>query len=182
VTITDSNGCVSAAGSTTATVNPTPTAPTAGNNGPIIEGNTLNLTASMVAGVTYSWTGPGSFTSTAQNPSISNATSAASGVYSVTVTDSNGCTAGSSTIALVTALRITAITLQGSDVQVTWLASGGTTNELQAVQGNPGYNTNFADIAGPFLIVGSGDTTTNYVDAGAATNSPAKFYRVRLVP
>ncbi|MGD0059622.1 MAG: hypothetical protein ABSD58_09415 [Verrucomicrobiia bacterium] len=31
-------------------------------------------------------------------------------------------------------------------------------------------------------ILGSGDTSTNYVDVGATTNSPAKFYRVRLVP
>jgi hypothetical protein len=182
VTITDSNGCVSAAGSTTATVNPTPAAPTAGNNGPIIEGNTLNLTASTVSGVTYGWTGPNSFTSTNQNPSVSNATSAASGLYSVTVTDSNGCTAVSSTTALVTALRITTITLQGSDIQITWLTSGGTTDELQEVQGAPGYTTNFIDFAGPFVILGSGDTSTNYIDLGAATNSPAKFYRVRLVP
>jgi hypothetical protein len=182
VTITDSNGCVSAAGSTIATVNPTPAAPTVGNNGPIIEGNTLNLTASTVSGVTYGWTGPSNFTSTAQNPSISNATSAASGLYSVTVTDSNGCTAVSSTTALVTALRITTITLQGSDIQITWLTSGGTTDELQEVQGTPGYGTNFTDFAGPFVIPGGGDTSTNYIDAGAATNSPAKFYRVRLVP
>ncbi len=25
-------------------------------------------------------------------------------------------------------------------------------------------------------------TTTNYLDTGAATNAPARYYRVRLVP
>jgi fibronectin type 3 domain-containing protein len=35
-----------------------PPAPTAGNNGPIYQGMTLNLTASAVASATYSWTGP----------------------------------------------------------------------------------------------------------------------------
>jgi predicted RNase H-like HicB family nuclease len=183
VTVTDSNGCTSAAGSTTATVNPNPPTPTADNNGPIVEGSTLNLMASTVNNTTYSWTGPNGFASADQNPSISNATSAASGTYLVTVTDSNGCTsAAGSTTVLVTALQITSITTQGSDVLITWATTGGTTNALQATPGNPGYNTNFVDISGPLLILGSGDTTTNYVDPGAATNSPAKFYRVRLVP
>ena len=182
VTVTDSNGCTSAAGSTTATVNANPPVPTAGNNGPIVEGSTLNLTASTVANTTYSWTGPNGFTSADQNPSISNATSAASGTYLVTVTDSNGCTAVGSTTVLVTALQITSITTQGSDILITWATTGGTTNAVQATPGNPGYNTNFVDISAPLLILGSGDTSTNYLDAGAATNSPAKFYRIRLVP
>jgi hypothetical protein len=181
------NGCSGAASNLSVTVNPLPSTPTAGNNGPIIEGNTLNLTASTVSDATYSWTGPNGFTSTAQNPSISNATSAASGVYSVTVTDTNGCTsAAGSTTALVTALRVTAIAAQGNDIQITWLTTGGTTNAVQVTSGavDGSYNTNgFADIAGSLTIVGgSGDTSTNYVDVGGATNAPSRYYRVRLVP
>jgi polygalacturonase len=182
VTVTDSKGCTTSCGATL-TVNPTPTAPTAANNGPIVEGDTLNLTASTIAGVTYNWTGPNSFASTNQNPSISNATSAAGGTYLVTVTDSNGCTsAAGPTIALVTALRITAITGQGNDIQIMWLTTGGTTNAVQMTAGAPAYNTNFVDVSGPLLILGSGDTSTNYVDGGGATNVPSRFYRVRLVP
>jgi len=30
--------------------------------------------------------------------------------------------------------------------------------------------------------MGTGVTTTNYLDAGAATNTPANYYRIRLVP
>jgi hypothetical protein len=45
-----------------------------------------------------------------------------------------------------------------------------------------GYATNFIDLSGLFLINGSGDTATNYVDLGGATNWPARFYRSRLVP
>jgi gliding motility-associated-like protein len=58
---------------------------TAGNNGPLCAGQTLNLTATTVAGATYSWTGPGGFTSTLQNPSITNVTSAMAGNYLVSV-------------------------------------------------------------------------------------------------
>jgi T5SS/PEP-CTERM-associated repeat protein len=187
VTPANGNGCTGGAGNLSVTVNPLPPTPTAGNNGPIIEGNILNLTASTIAGVTYNWSGPNSFASTDQNPSISNATSAASGVYLVTVTDSNGCTsAAGSTTALVTALRTTAITAQGNDIQITWATTGGTTNAVQVTGGaaDGSYNTNgFADIAGSLTIIGgSGDTSTNYTDVGGATNAPSRYYRVRLVP
>jgi beta-glucanase (GH16 family) len=63
-----------------------PPAPTAGNNGPIWAGTSLNLTASTVTGATYGWTGPGGFTSSDQNPSIAAATTNASGTYSVVAT------------------------------------------------------------------------------------------------
>jgi hypothetical protein len=68
-----------------------PEAPTAANNGPICAGETLNLTAATAAGAIYSWTGPDGFASSDQNPSIPNATTAASGIYSVTATV-GGCT------------------------------------------------------------------------------------------
>jgi hypothetical protein len=179
------NGCPSAAGTTAATVNAIPATPTAGNNGPILAGSTLNLTASTVSGGTYNWTGPNGFTSTDQNPSIANATTAASGTYSVTVTV-NGCPSAAGTTAAtvnaIQALQITSISAQGSDILITWATTGGTTNAVQATPGNPGYNTNFVDISGSLFILGSGSTTTNYTDPGAVTNSPANFYRVRLVP
>jgi len=83
-------GCASPPGTTNAVVNQTPST-TASNGGPICEGAALQLTASTVAGGTYAWAGPNGFTSTQQNPSIPNATTAASGAYTVTVT-ANGCT------------------------------------------------------------------------------------------
>jgi hypothetical protein len=96
VEITDANGCTAVSAATAVTVNPIPAAPTATNNGPICNGSALNLAASVVAGATYSWTGPNSFTSSVQNPSIPAATVAASGIYSVTVSV-NGCTSTAGT-------------------------------------------------------------------------------------
>jgi hypothetical protein len=63
-----------------------PAAPNVGYNSPLYAGMTLILTASTVAGATYSWTGPNGFSSTNQNPSIANVTAAAAGDYSVTAT------------------------------------------------------------------------------------------------
>ncbi len=94
VTITNPDGQAST-GIGILTINGQP-APAASNNGPICAGGLLQLSASTIAGATYSWTGPNGFTSSAQNPSIPNATAAASGTYGVTVTV-NGCASSAST-------------------------------------------------------------------------------------
>jgi gliding motility-associated-like protein len=69
---------------------PTPATPIASANTPLCSGNALNLSASNIPGASYSWSGPNSFTSGIQNPVINPATTAATGMYSVTATV-NGC-------------------------------------------------------------------------------------------
>jgi|GEM_PF-737077 len=72
-------------------VKPLPAKPVAGSNSPLCAGETLNLTLSnTVTGVSYDWSGPGNYTSTQQNPVISNTSTSASGNYIVTAT-LNGC-------------------------------------------------------------------------------------------
>jgi len=80
--------------------------------------------------------------------------------------------------------RIISVAPQGNDVIITWTTGGGSTNVVQAAPGdvNGGYMTNFTDISGEIAILGSGDATTNYLDAGGATNVPSRFYRIRLGP
>jgi len=100
------NGCTSIPGSTNVIVNPLPSIPIAGNNGPACNGSLLSLTASTILDVTYHWIGPNGFTSTLQNPIVSDsATTAMSGTYQVTVSFSNGCTSQiSSTNVMVTTI------------------------------------------------------------------------------
>ena len=75
--------------------------------------------------------------------------------------------------------RITSIVRTGSNVQVTWMTGIGRTNALQAMVGG-NYTTNgFGNI---FTVTNTTGTITNYLDVGGATNKPARFYRVRLVP
>jgi hypothetical protein len=45
-----------------------------------------------------------------------------------------------------------------------------------------GYTDSFSDISGPIFLTGNGDVSTNYLDNGGATNSPFRYYRIRLVP
>lgn len=80
------------------TVNPLPTV-TAGSNSPVCQNGVINLSSS--AAVSYFWSGPGGFSNTSQNPTITNAQSAASGTYSVKVTDANGCRNGANVVVVV---------------------------------------------------------------------------------
>jgi fibronectin-binding autotransporter adhesin len=94
--------------------------------------------------------------------------------------------AGTSPTNSMSTLRIIALSRQGNDMKVTWMTVGGKTNALQVTvpAANGSYSTNFADLTTPphIITIGSADVITNVVDPGGATNTPARFYRVRLVP
>jgi len=79
------------------------------------------------------------------------------------------------------ALQITSLVRQGDDVLVAWTMGGGKTNALQFSAGDVGgnYSTNFADL---FVVTNTVGSATNYLDLGAATNVPSRYYRVWLVP
>lgn len=80
------------------------------------------------------------------------------------------------------AFRITSVTPQGNDLFVTWTMGNGRTNALQfsAGTGDGSYATNnFADL---FIVTNTVGNATNYLDTGAATNVPSRYYRIRLVP
>jgi gliding motility-associated-like protein len=70
------------------TVNPLPPV-VPGSNSPVCTGGTLNL--SVGAATSYTWTGPGGFTSSAQNPNVNNVTATNAGVYTVTIANALGC-------------------------------------------------------------------------------------------
>ncbi len=61
----------------------------ASSNSPICIGNTIELKAS--GGTNYSWTGPNGFTSSDQNPTITNASALNTGKYICNITGTIGC-------------------------------------------------------------------------------------------
>ncbi len=80
------------------------------------------------------------------------------------------------------ALRITSVVATGDDVFINWMTGIGMTDALQAATGtgDGSYVTNnFSDI---FIVTNTLSSFTNYLDVGAATNFPSRYYRVRLVP
>ncbi len=83
--------CSGAAAQTSVIINETPDAPVASGNSPVDEGTALTLFASTITGAEYNWTGPNGFTSTEQNPTVSEeASTAMAGTYEVSVMV-NGC-------------------------------------------------------------------------------------------
>ncbi len=89
VTATDS-GCTSLPFNLNLTVKAKPSSPTISNVPPICEGAKLDLSASLISGATYVWSGPNSFSSSVRNPSITSTTKAAEGTYRV-YSIVNGC-------------------------------------------------------------------------------------------
>lgn len=89
VTVTDSKNCKGTVSVSVVVFGPTLNP---GTNSPVCPGATLQLNAGGPSGpgVSYSWSGPDNFSATIADPSIPNATPAASGTYSITVND-NGC-------------------------------------------------------------------------------------------
>ena len=137
-----------------------PPSPTVGNNGPIWAGMTLNLTASTVPGATYNWTGPNGFSSTSQNPSIVNASTNASGLFTVTAA-TGGCTSAPATTTVIVnppaSLTIEPLT---QNVVLSW--PGGT------LQSASNLNGSWNDVSGAVSPHTNPMTTTQ------------EFYRLRL--
>lgn len=73
------------------TVNPQPAIPVANSNSPVCVNSTIQLRTPTVSRASYTWTGPNGYTSTDQNPNITNLTTANSGTYNLYVTI-NDCT------------------------------------------------------------------------------------------
>jgi alpha-tubulin suppressor-like RCC1 family protein/predicted phage tail protein len=71
--------------------------------------------------------------------------------------------------------QILALTPTNNDVLVEWMTTGGGTDTLQAADGLDGT---YSNISPPLLIGGNGSTTTNYLESGALTNGPVRFYRI----
>lgn len=160
-TVSVTIGANTATSTDTYTVHPKPTA-SASSNSPICAGQTLNLTGTTdaSAGATFAWSGPNSFTSTDQNPTIAGATSAASGAYTFTVTSTAGCTSNPATIIVTvnptpSTLMITqgssvgkcasapAITLNATGGDLTGLSQVGTGTTTNATTGYPSPFSNY---------------------------------------
>ena len=102
-------------------------------------------------------------------------------IYDVALTAAQIQTDMNTPVAAMAPFQISSIVQQGNDMLITWTTVGGETNILQAANGtgNGGFSNNFSDI---FTVTNTVSTVINYLDAGAATNFPARYYRVRLSP
>jgi titin len=66
-----------------------------------------------------------------------------------------------------------------NDVHIFWSTVGGATDTVQAAGSLSGI---YSNISAALPISGSGNTTTDYLDAGALTNASSRFYRIQRAP
>ncbi|HEU5166232.1 MAG TPA: gliding motility-associated C-terminal domain-containing protein [Chitinophagaceae bacterium] len=179
------NGCTGAIGTSSVIVNQVPLAPSVSSNGPLCAGSTLNLTASAIAGASYSWSGPNGFTSSLQNPVINNVTAANAGSYAVTVTVAQCTSASAITSVVINSIPLTPVVSAspvcvGMNLNLTaslipgsiysWTGPNGFTSSLQ----NPTINNAALVNAGTYNVT---------VNANGCTSASASVAAiVYLVP
>jgi hypothetical protein len=119
ISVVGNNSCGTSASSTMNVYVQEPTASASADLA--CSGSNLNLYAS--GGVSYSWTGPNSFTSQSANPIIYSISSAQAGTYTVTVTNAAGC---SKTASVSVTVNTPPTIIDGSITQSTTGNSTGT--------------------------------------------------------
>lgn len=91
------SGCNSAVATLNINVLNSPAAITPSSNSPVCEGQALNLSSTSAGAGTYSWTGPGGYTSNVQDPILTPITLAQAGTYTVYAVE-NGCLSAGTTL------------------------------------------------------------------------------------
>ncbi|MCP4089458.1 MAG: VWA domain-containing protein, partial [Gammaproteobacteria bacterium] len=163
LTVTNtSTNCISTA---TAIVNQDMTAPGASASGGELTCSVTSITlngGSPTSGVTYSWTGPGGFTSSSEDPSVSTP-----GTYNLTVTsNTNGCTS-TATATVDEDIARPGATAEGGELTCLVLSitlDGGTTtqNAVSYSWTGPGGFTSSAEdptvsVAGDYILTVTDD-------------------------
>ena len=165
------------------TVNALPTSvPT--SNSPVCTTQTLQLNGGTDIGTSYSWTGPNGFSSSSQNPSITNVSSAAAGSYSLKAISIAGCESVISTTTVVintspsplTIAPLTSSVCAGASVNL--VATGGTTSGSSGTPGTATATSGAITLAIPDVSATGINNTLNVsgIPTGATiTNVSATF-------
>lgn len=125
----------------------------------------------------YSWSGPLSFSSSLQNSVIANASSSASGNYSVTVSDNNGCSATATVMAVVNKAPVLTC-----PVNITLTATSGCSaiaNFTASAIGSPAPVITYSHQSGTYFNVG---ITTVTVIANNACGADTCSFSITVLP
>jgi len=89
--------------------------------------------------------------------------------------------AGTDPTSAASAFRLTSARAEGPNLRLNWTCGPGRTNLLQTTTNLTGPWT---DLAPPIILANdyAGDIATNYLHLGALTQTPSRYYRIRLVP
>lgn len=121
---------------------------------------TIQLNVTSLPGATYSWSGPNTYSNNTQNPSIANATTAASGTYTVTINAGTACGALVRTVDVLVSPATNAGTLSGA-TEVCYGVNSGTLT-LAGKVGDVVRWENAPTPAGPWTTINNSTTTLSY--------------------
>jgi len=151
-------GCSSSA-TAVVSINAAPN-PTATSNSSVCVGNSVNFFGS--GGVTYTWTGPGGYTSVSQNPVIAIASATNAGTYTLTVTGANSCVNYTTTNVVINPLPVPTATSNSPvclNTPIYLMATGGSSYTwsgplayVSAVQ-NPTINNSTLGMSGQYTVL-----------------------------
>ncbi|MES2680049.1 MAG: T9SS type A sorting domain-containing protein [Bacteroidota bacterium] len=144
--------------------------PAIGSNAPLCAGQTLSI--SGTGGINYSWTGPSGFSAGLQNPVISQVSQNNAGVYTMTVSDVNSCTATATG-------SITIYANPTINVSGTFTICAGETTNLTASGANV-YNWTSSTATGSTVAFSPG-STTSYTVIGTNTITGCKDNKIITV-
>ncbi|MDW8158517.1 MAG: hypothetical protein RML72_06540, partial [Bacteroidia bacterium] len=179
-------------------------APQLSSNSPVCTGQTLQLSGGpgpnqpqIANTLSYSWTGPNGFQSTLRNPTIPNATTAATGTYTLSITR-NGCATVSSTINVIVNPRPLPPVVNGVSrcdagpvtFTFTWAGTGPNINQVLLYSQASGGTPIVTDENTPFEISPTPDpsvvgTTTYYgesISVDGCTSTTRSQALVDIVP
>jgi gliding motility-associated-like protein len=178
LTVTDVNNCTNTI-TTLVIVNPQPIVSATGAT--VCENSNATLTSN--GGTSYSWSGPGGYTSNVQNPNFPNAVPSNSGMYTVLVTDANTCTNTAVANLLVNPAPVANIVTNSPiciDHVLSLNGSGGATYSWS------GPNGFFSSVQSPSIMASTIGYTGNYAltvtDASGCTASAVAAVVVNPIP
>ncbi len=192
VTVTDSRACTNTA---TVSLNITTLPAVTINTGPTCTGGVLDLKAAVTGGTlpfsSFSWTGPGGFISSLDDPLPIALTNASAGTYRVTVTDKMGCKGSAAAVVSENPLpKISASNgilngtyCEGSMVSIGSDVTGGSSPYSFIWKGPAGYAAMVED---PASFTASANTPGSYsvtvTDSKGCTASTSASVAVSLRP
>jgi hypothetical protein len=170
VTATDGAGCTQSAAVTINSL-PQPTANPQADS-PLCAGSDLNLTANAgggTPGYNYNWEGPGGFSSAEADPVLSGIAVSQGGMYSLTVTDQNGCEVRESVAVVVN--DPPTFSLAGQDIACNGEATGSIA--LTLIQAPPpvGYAWSNGATSQNLNDLSAGDYTVTVTDGNSCQAS-----------
>jgi hypothetical protein len=140
---------------------------------------TFSVSATGTPTPSYQWQFNGANIAGATNATftIAAACPGNAGIYSMVLSNAAGVFTTDVQLA-VNPFQIATFAFQTNDAMITWTTTGGQTNVVQATSD---LTLPFTNLSTNIVIPGASATTTNYLDAGAATNSVTRYYRIMIV-